>query len=250
MICKHLKNNGYSAMPLPDEGPFRFCYDLWVCNQCHLPTRMVFEKLTHNYIPKNATHLASVVSEDTGRCILTWATKESGVKVKTMVFHPYPRKADMDQGRNILVEMWRWLDRDIDTIRGNPGHDMEHDKTHAMALAETIALLMAPFYADSKAVLAESMNRWTARQEGREHESPGLAESIWDPATRFDGTPYSRESEAKVATRTAPVKPKVIFDDTKIKFIKHCIDSGAQTAKVLAGMFQCAESDIQEAYES
>lgn len=225
-------------------------YDFWVCAECHLPTRMVFEKLTNRYAPARATHISSVVGDSAGRNILTWGTPVSGEKIKTMMFHPYPRKADMDQGRNICLELWQKLDYEIDTIRSQNAQLTEYNKTRATALSEVIALIMSPFYADSTAVLQESMNRWTARQEGRDHESPGLAEAIWDPITRFDGTPYSREAEAKARSGGAKTAPKAKLDEQKVTFIKHSLANGSMTPEVLAGMFACTVEDIKAANDS
>jgi len=173
-----------------------------------------------------------------------------GTKVQTMVFKAYPRKVDMDQGRNVCVELWHKLDGLIDEIRApqTSVHD-EYNKAQANMLAEVIALVMSPFYEDSTAVLRESMVRWEARQEGREHESPGLAEAIWNPNTRFDGTPYSEESERRVRTGAAP-KPQVVFDAQKIAFIKHCLENGTQSPEVLAGMFECTVVDIKGVLDS
>lgn len=250
-MCER-KGAGYTAMHDRDERgwpiPGTFNYDFWVCANCLRPARMVFEKLTHKTAPARATCIKSVVGDSAGRNIITWGTEVSGEKIKTMMFHAYPRKMDMDQGRNICLELWHKLDESIDTIRANPGHDMEHDKTRANTLAETIQLIMSPFYADTQAVLAESMTRWKARQDGTEHESPGLAESIWDPSTRFDGTPYSKEAESRARSRSGgarAAKPPVQFDEQKRTFIKHTLENGQMTPEVLAGMFNCSVEDIK-----
>lgn len=232
---------------MPEEGG-KFNYDFWVCSNCLKPSFLVFKGITHMHYPQRATGLSSIVGHSDGRTILTWHTEVSGEKVKTMAFHAYPRKVDMDQGRDVLVKFWQDLDVVIDGIRDTT-HPMglqalEIEKTRAYTLAEVLAHLMSPFYENREAVLAESMNRWKARQEGKtDHESPGLAERIWDPATRFDGTPYSVEAEKKARTRTA--KPKVVLDDQKVTFIKHCLENGSMTAEVLAGMFNCTVDDIK-----
>lgn len=239
--CGKQASAGYTAMPEEGGG---FNYHFWVCANCHKPSFLVFEKVTYMHVPKRATAILSVVGTGDGRNMLTWATAVSGERIKTMTFNPYPRKVDMvDQGRDVCLELWRSLDAKIDTIRGPEPTDTELHKEAALTYAKVIALVMSPFYADQQAVLAESMNRWKARQEGRDHESPGLAESIWDPATRFDGTPYSKEAEAKARTRGA--KPKVKLDDQKINFIKHCLENGTMTPEVLAGMFDVSVDDIK-----
>jgi hypothetical protein len=236
-ICGKQHKAGYTALTP----------DLWVCANCKRPSQMVFEKLTRRYAPRNATGIRSVVGTGDGRSVIRWSTDKSGETVTTMVFQAYPRKVDMDQGREVLVTFWQELDNDIDVIRepSNPPELVAEKKVRATTLAEMLAVLMSPFYADHKAVLAESMTRWNARREGRDHESPGLAEAIWNPSTRFDGTPYSEEAEAKA--RGPKAGPKVQLDDQKIAFIKHCLENGSQTPEVLAGMFSCSVDDIKAA---
>lgn len=219
--------------------------DFWVCAGCMLPSRMVFDALTNRHMPARATHILSAHGDLNGRWRLRWATDQSGEVIETMTFSPYPRKPDMpkaDQGRDILVEMWKKLDYSIDIIRDvNTIPDIrEIEKGKAGGIAECIAVVMAPFYPDQTAVLKESMARWKARQEGVEHESPGLAEKIWDPSTRFDGTVYEESAEPRRRT-----KPPVKFDDQKITFIKHTLENGTMTPEVLAGMFDCTVDDIK-----
>lgn len=260
MFCDCGKQSkGYTAMHEKDEkgrpDPLTFNYDFWVCANCMRPSQMVFMKLTNRYTPKRATHMRSVHGHGDGRTTIRWATEKSGETLTTMVFHAYPRKVDMpgvhDQGRDVCVELWHKLDNTIDQIRGGQVDVqlLEFEKVRASTLADTIALIMSPFYADTNAVLAESMTRWKARQEGREHESPGLAESIWDPLSRFDGTPYSREAEQRARNGGAAAKTRVQFDEQKITFIKHTLENGQMTPEVLAGMFNCTVDDIKAAVE-
>lgn len=247
--CGQHKAGGYTAAQALDAEPHDFNYDFWVCSNCKKPTRLVFEKVTHMYAPKSATALLSIRKDQTGRAMLTWAGTESGSRIQTMTFHPYPRKVDMaDDGRDICVELWRRLDACIDQIRGVQvdAQLIEFEKIRAQQLADVIVLVMSPFYADQTAVLKESMTRWTARQESREHESPGLAETIWHPNTRFDGTPYSEENEKKVRNSGArTTKPPAQLDEQKVTFINHCLQNGTMDIKTLAGMFNCSEDDIK-----
>lgn len=251
MHCDCTKSAGYTAMHGKDGrgNPIQstFNYDLWVCATCMRPSRMVFTKLTLNSAPRRATSLLSVAVDASGRSIITWGTTTSGERIKTMMFNAYPRKMDMDQGRNVCLEMWRRLDGLIDKIKaGDTGEQVELTKARATELSENIALVMSPFYSDSVAVLQESQVRWTARQEGREHESPGLAEGIWDPANRWDGTPYSRDAVHKVRNGGASVAKKAVkFDEQKLTFIRHTLENGQMSPEVLAGMFECSVEDIK-----
>lgn len=200
--------------------------------------------------PFRVNRLVSVVVHGDGRHMHTWRL-EDGTSIQTMMFHPYPRKVDMtlDHGRSTLVEFWHTLDGCVDRIRAGSSIEPELEKTRATTYAEVLASLMSPFYPDRDAVLRESMARWTARQEGREHQSPGLAEAIWDPSSRFDGTPYSEANER--AVRSGGAKPvPARLDDAKRNFIKLQLDSGAMTPEVLAGMFQVSIEVIEANYDA
>lgn len=223
--------------------PSTFNYDLWVCSLCMKPSRMVFENLTNSLCPKRATSLLSAHGHGDGRWTLRWATEVAGEAIETMTFNAYPRKMNnMDQGRGVCVELWERMDSHIDNIRsGQIGPDtLEMHKAQATELSQVIALIMSPFYADSTAVLQESMNRWQARQDGVEHESPGLAEHNWNPPTMaYAPAGGSGGAIGKVN------KPKVEFDDAKKNFIIHCLNNGIQTPATLAKMFSCSEDDIK-----
>lgn len=255
MYCICTKVPGYTAMHQKDARghaiPGTFNYELWVCANCMRPSRPVFKGLTDMYAHRRATGLSSASGDAAGRWIITWTTAVSGERVTTMSFKTYPRKMDMDQGRNICLELWQRMDNLIDTIRdpAKQAIGVEGEKFAAMEVAGIIQLVMSPFYADTTTVLQESMARWEARQAGTAdtHETPGLAEKIWDPATRFDGTPYSKEAEAAARSRSAaPAKPKVVLDDQKVNFIKHCLANGLQTKEALAGMFGITVEQVEE----
>jgi hypothetical protein len=252
MFCQCGKRSqGFTAARKLGGGEFDFNYDFWVCSMCHKASRLVFEGITHGmYAPANATALLSYEGHGDGRASCVWAMKD-GTKATTMVFKPYPRKVDMDQGRNILVELWHRLDSNIDQIRSAQTDNalLDYEKAQANCHAATIALIMPAFYEDSTAVLRESMTRWTARQNGTQHESPGLAETIWNPDSRFDGTPYSAESEARVRNVGA-LKTPVKLADNKVAFIKHTLQDGSMNAEALAKMFECSVEDIKAANDS
>lgn len=248
--CGKQLRSGYTAMPQPEKGPHAFNYDFWVCANCHCPSRMVWEKVTGRYSPARATSMRSLSGKADGTQVITWGTDVPGETIQTVVFFPYPRTKvnGMDQGRNHLLTIWQKLDHCVDQIKSG-SIQAEYYKAQATAYADVIAQLMNMFYADVPAVSAEALARWTARQEGREHQSPGLAEFEWDPATRFDGTVYSRDNEAAVIAAKGS-KPKVVFDEQKTTFIKHTLSNGQMTPEVLADMFNCTADDIKAVLDS
>jgi hypothetical protein len=242
---------GYMHLDREVEGG-----DLWVCAQCQRPTKMVMERLTDMYAPKRATQMLSTTHDAEGRVIIRWATPESGERITTISFLPYPRKADMpaQPGRALLVKFWHELDSEIDVIRSpNPPQDglsIDERKVRASTLAWMLAEIMAPFYATGNDVLAESMARWTARQNDTEHESPGLAEHLWDPTSRFDGTPYSRANEERARNGGARTITPAKLDEQKTAFVKHALETGAMKPEGLASMFGVSIEVIRAAVDS
>lgn len=264
MICQCGNKNGYTAAqhdpptraPLTRvhqgqtiEIPVDFNYDYWVCADCKMPARLYFEKTTMGYAPKRAVALLSAIGNGAGHTTLRWSTATSGERITTISFNPYPRRHPnmahaTDQGRVILLDMWKRLDNYIDTIRSPdtaPTTNTTFYQPRASELADIIALLMPPFYADGQAVLVESMNRWTARQENRadDHETPGLAEHLWDP-----------KPPVVAGQRPSPGKATpVVLDEAKQNFIKLQLDTKAFGLAELAKMFQVSEEVIQHNYD-
>jgi hypothetical protein len=245
--CGKQGKAGYTAMPDENGGPHDRHYDYWVCANCLLPSRLIFEGITMSLAPARATRLVAYIGHTDGTATLRWATEISGERIETMTYLPYPRTGDnkMDQGRSHLVTLWNRLDGYIDDIRGNYSPDLsEYNKACATTLASTLALLMGAYYPDTNAVLAESMTRWEARQKGRMHESPGLAEHHWAPAPPADAPPR------RTAQPATPKQPAAKLTDQQVTFIKHSISNSIQTPAVLASMFGVTEADVKAAFDS
>ena len=240
-------DKSFTAMPKRDDNgdiiPFAFDYDFWVHTKCLKPSRLVFEWETKMHAPASATVLLSSHGKRDGTFINTWAGLDSGSRITTMTFNPYMKRPDMtvDSGRHHLLNIWKKLDDAIDKIRSIPSPvpaNHESDKGMALAYADVLSQLMQPFYPERDDVLAESMARWTARQEGREHESPGLGEKYWQPTATTE--------MRSVGAPVVKAKPRVELDATKIKFIQHSIATGVMDAEALAGMFNVPVEQVQE----
>lgn len=210
------------------------------------------------HAPKRATRQLGWVGHADGTATQTWATDKPNERIQTMSFIPYPflKVNNVDQGRDHLLKLWQKLDAEIDTIRSSDPQLIEYNKARASTLAEVIAQLMSPFYASTEDVLRESMNRWTARQNGAGHDTPGLGEELWDPLARQENVTVvkttggsSRPSRSGGAP-PAPPKPKAKLDEQKVTFIKHSLANGTMTPEVLAGMFACTVDDIKAANDS
>lgn len=151
-------------------------------------------------VPYKAKAILSTVGHLDGTYTHRFALDDGSI-VETMTYHPYPFKdSAMTEQRDSLLKFWQELDDCVDQIRGEQNDVVlyEAEKVRATTYAEVLAYLMHRFYPDAQAVLRESMARWKARQAGELHVTPGLAEELWSPDTRFDGTPYSRSSEGSV----------------------------------------------------
>jgi len=201
-VCTSGHKEGYSA---PDEG------DVWVHAVCRLTPRYVFDRITNMRVPYHAKSVASVFSMATGHNYVTFHM-EDGTKTEVVFYHPYPFKdAPMTEQKDTLYKFWIDLDSVIDAIKmpGNDSTDSTHvelAKIRAKTLAEVLAYLMHKYYEDGTAVLRESQARWTARQQGvTDHQTPGLAEAIWDPATRHNGTHFSTESVRSTRAGGRPI---------------------------------------------
>ena len=130
--------------------------------------------------PKNAVSIRSMIGRATGVNEVTFKLRD-GSKATCLYYKPYPKKVDMTGPRDLLVDMWEQFDRTIDAVKAGD-HQEEWHKARGSAQAQFIQMIMSAFYPDSNAVTREGLARWKARQEGTDHETPGLAEDIWNPA--------------------------------------------------------------------
>lgn len=228
----------------------KFCYDLWVCENCRQPTRLVFEKLTANYRPADAKALLSVFGRTDGIQEITWALSDGTRKV-TLSYLPYPRKVDMPNEGALLQQTWHLLDSKVAIILAEPNgpgdnaleaQERETARQQARGIAEVLAILMRPFFDKPDNIVREAVKRYKAKQAGQEHETPGLAESIWDPHTRWDGTPFSVENEKKARrskTTATTLKPK------DIEGIKSALQSGMFDEKQLAEIYKVSVATVK-----
>jgi len=220
-----------------------------LCATCGKPSHVVQKKEPDIYAPHPEAHMAGVVIGTDGISTTLWVMP-SGDRIKTINYLPYPRRGqDMSHGRDQLLTFWKALDDQIDHINHPPeGTDsMSHyeAKVRARTYCEVLAHLMVGYYEDSNAVGHEAMARYSARVAGTEHITPGLAEHIWNPASRWDGTVYSTESLAKVRSDGATTKPIKTLPDNKVAFIKHSLETGTIPADELATMFNVSMDTIQ-----
>lgn len=211
--------------------------NLWGCAECLKPTRLVFEKVTDMYAPATAIALLSVHVREDGIHEVKWATP-AGEKV-TLSYHPYPRKVDMNQGRGLLLSLWQRLDIAFAGLKDAPGDpEIALAKLQCRTLAEVLAEFMQPFFTSADDIAREAQRRYQAQQTGTEYETPGLAEKIWDPNSRWDGTVFSDESLTKVDAGQRP-KAAAVSKRTGNKIPNDSINASTQAIQL--GMFTVAQ---------
>jgi hypothetical protein len=234
MWCRCLrgwKQSGYVQQP--DS-------DLWVHSACMLPAKMVFEKVTDMLAPKNATGVNKVIGRDTGIFEITFFTTEG--KTTVLAYHPYPRKVGMDQGRGILLSLWQKLDDEVDLLNDPSGMHQEYHKNRARAFAESLALMMQPFFTSADDIVREAVWRHKCRTEGTEHETPGLAEEVWDPTKNWDGTDRvlaGAGPAGSVRPDPTPVSPE------EREAIKNALAAGTFSVEKLAELFKKSPAVIE-----
>lgn len=220
--------------------------DLWVHSVCMKPSRMVFEKVTDMRVPHGATAVLKSLGRSDGIFETTFATQDG--KVTTLNFHPYPRKVDMNQGRDLLLKTWQLLDEAtvgaMDVEASTQVQD--HHKAQARAYANVLALFMEPFFTTPDDIVREAVVRYKARQSGETHVTPGLAEEVWNPNKNWDGTDrvqFSSETPRKSNFKTKESHRTLTPDE--VTAVKNALNSGAFTSAQLADMFKTSVAVIE-----
>lgn len=200
MICRCSKRvRGYAPTYHDITGKQT---DLWVCAECNKPTRLVFQSMTQSLAPRGATVLLSAHKKQDGTSILRW--RANGQTVETLTFYPYPRKVEQvsyDRDSSPLVAMWKLLDAKVYQLMAEraKGNDITAYQFGARGVAESIYLLMGDFYADADAVVREAVARHKAFVRDEQHDTPGLAEELWQPTERWL-PPHMKKAQAAAAT--------------------------------------------------
>lgn len=83
-----------------------------------------------------------------------------------------------------LEPIWKLLDASVDSIKGTAPDDwdqpsLQATRAEARAYANTLALLMQPFFSTQQEISHEALRRWQERQAGRVPETPGIGRLKW-----------------------------------------------------------------------
>lgn len=239
--------SGYTRPP--DSG-------LWVCGKCLQPTRLVFEWITSMRAPKNATAVLGSKGKANGIWHVEFATT-TGERKTVLYFLPYPKRPEMEKTNPgaLLESVWAALDAKMDIIMAGEPDPWSHEqmeahktwvrtKNEARGIAETLAILMDPFFTDPNEVAKEAARRYKARQAGDDsYETPGLASEIWEPKS-----PLKDETIRKATTpRKAIGKP---LPPEAVAGAKKALESGKFTVSQIAQMYGVSDEAVKSAVGS
>lgn len=195
-------------------------------------------------------------------CYLSFAAPsyEEGVKYFTMHKCPY-----MSPSRGFLVSQttvqkcWTKLDVAVvellqgnwpDNPDGTPHEERVRLKGVCRGMAEIIAELMGSTW-DADAVSKEAGERYKAKQEGREHITPGLEPSMGKPHMTREQKEVNNKAGSPPTKRSIPSVGTVSkFKPEEIKAIKAATEMGMMSKKELAKMYKVSEEVIQQAIDS
>lgn len=155
----------------------------------------------------------------------------------------------MQQGRALLLEIWKKLD--YATIQVMDSRELGNDadkaaaSARARAYADTLALFMPPFFDNADDIVREAVKRYKADQAGTDHVTPGLAEHIWNPTKNWDGTErvlpgVESKPRKKTEAKQTTLQPQ------QIEFIKKALADGIMQPAALAGMFKVSQSVVEQ----
>lgn len=150
---------------------------------------------------------------------------------------------DESQTEPLLFSLWRLLDHKVEELMADPSDQQR--KFEARGIAETLTVLMAKFYPTADDVVREAVSRYKHKQNGVEHESPGLGEHLWNPLYNADGSPRTFTAAATPA-KAAPVarpKKKSSISEGTITAIKGFLAAGLESVDV-AKMFNVSVADV------
>lgn len=220
---------GYVARPVTNK--------LWVHSPCGKPARMVFEKVTFNRQPRNATEFLSYHARKDGMHELTFATV-TGEKKVILVAVPYDRRPHT-MGINpndILLNTWTHLDGAIKSIKEtNNAMDMSYQKARARALCDVLSLMMPPFFNTADEVGHEALRRYDNR-DNPEYETPGLgAQSL----AQFD--PMLKNEKPLPSPRTGNSIPTEAMIN-----VRRGLDTKMFTLAHIAAMYEMSQQEVKE----
>ena len=153
----------------------------------------------------------------------------------------------MEVGRSLLLDTWKLLDSKVDIIMSEPNdphgdNSVEAEarsraKYEARGIAEVLANFMSPFFDSADDIVREAVARYKARSSGADHETPGLAEEIWSPNRRWDGTLYDEKKPVK-----SGLKP---IDKKTMEGIKLAISAGILDEKGAAELYKVSIEQVR-----
>lgn len=175
--CKKAYKDGFSRIDRKPDSKAQHS-DLWGHHLCSKPHYAYFKKLTGMRCPYGAKAIISVFSRSDGINELTFALA-SGERKTVLQVAKKP---------TVLERLWEELDTTMDSLMNvasvpNPEEThVEKLRIRARTQAETLAILMDPFFTNADQIAREAQRRWKARKAGDEsYETPGLSGEEYVP---------------------------------------------------------------------
>ena len=205
--------------------------------------------------PKDARSLTNAYSHANGQRTLSWNTQRG--KLDTIEYRTYPRKVPMSSTEPLVYQCWQLLMSKVEVILKPPAgagdnaleeNAREMARQQARGVAQTLAILMQPFMADTDAVVKAAVKKY----KDPDYEVPGLGEHLWDPMKNPDGSWRTPVAEPKAKPVARP-KPKVDNSSTKTltaeeaEGVREAIKSGMFSEAEIASMFKVSVATVKQA---
>lgn len=215
--------------------------ELWGCENCSKPTRAVFNKLTAMRAPRGATALLSMHGRRDGINQITFA-KQGGERETVLEVAGKP---------TVLERLWIELDTTMDALMELAMAEKSDEKAdllriRARAQAETLAILMDPFFTTADEIAREAKRRYDARRKGDEgYTTPGLAGEEYvppaPPVYKSDKSgPSTPSSSSRRSSKGKSLPPGAIAS------IKEGIEKGMFTVPQIAKSYGVTEQTVKD----
>jgi len=130
-----------------------------------------------------------------------------------------------------LTPIWKMLDEQVDIIKGGGSAgrtddqvrlDMQDARMKARGIAESLAILMPPFFTTGDEIVREAVVRWERRQAGADYETPGLGRFKFQRPPGVVGDPDNPSwvTQPEYDTKAPKPAPKHNLTDAEVASVK------------------------------
>jgi hypothetical protein len=147
----------------------------------------------------------------------------------------------------VLERLWLELDTTMDSLMNIAGVPMagtsaqesvEVLRIRARAQADTLAILMSPFFNNADEIAREAKLRWESRQKGEERITPGIAgEEYVPPAPKISATPTPKKKMTKPTGKRIP--------ESALVTVKQAIETKMFTVEQIAKTYGMTSEEVR-----